>query len=339
MNTADNHAVLAGDIGGTKTNLGLFVKGKRRPRQQVVKTFSSQDAPDLQSIVNDFIHDHPVTIDGACFGVPGPVINGRVKTTNLPWTVSEKGIKGRFGWSRVRLVNDVAVTAMAIPLLRHREVRPLNRAKVRKDGNMALVAPGTGLGQALLVFKDGAAVPVSSEGGHVDFAPTTETEIQLWRHLYRQWGHVSVERVVSGPGLIQIYRWLKDSGLKHSGRLVEPAYVAEMFEQMDPAAAITRAALEHHNPLCAKALRMFVSILGAVCGNLALTATATGGLYLGGGIPPKILPVLQDGTFMKSFTAKGRFRGFLEKIPVRVILNDKAALLGAAHGAFEMTDR
>jgi len=330
----DTHAVLAGDVGGTKTNLGLFVDGKRRPRPVVTATFSSQGAPDLEGLVKEFLETHTATIRAVCFGVPGPVVSGRVRTTNLPWTVSEERIRGRFGWSRVRLVNDVAVTAAAIPCLRQGEVIPLNRAKVRKDRNMALIAPGTGLGQALLLFHDGALIPVSSEGGHVDFAPTTEMEIRLWQYLHRRWGHVSVERVVSGPGLVHIYAWLRASG-----RYREPAYVAEMFRQMDPAAAITRVALEARNPLCLKALRVFVSILGAVCGNLVLTGMATGGLYLGGGIPPKILPVLQDGTFMQSFTAKGRFRGLLEKVAVRVILNDKAALLGAAQTAFEMADR
>jgi glucokinase len=187
---------------------------------------------------------------------------------------------------------------------------------------------------ALLIFKNGEYVPVPSEGGHGDFAPTGEMEIRFWRYLHRRWGHVSIERVVSGPGLVNLYSWLKDAG-----RQREPAYVAGMIREMDPAAAITRAALEYHNPLCRKALEMFVSILGALCGNLALTGMTTGGLYLGGGIPPKILPVLQDGNFMKSFTAKGRFRGLLEKIPIRIILNDKAALLGAAHGALEMTDQ
>ena len=334
MSTADNHVVLAGDIGGTKTNLGLFIMGKSRPRPRVIETFSSQGAPDLEGIVKNFLHSHPADISRACFGVPGPVINGRVRTTNLPWVVSENRFKKRFGWSRVRLVNDVTLTAMAIPLLRNQEVHALNQARVRRDQNMALVAPGTGLGMALLIFKNGEYVPVPSEGGHGDFAPTGEMEIRFWKYLHRQVGHVSIERVVSGPGLVSIYSWLKIAG-----RQREPAYMAKMFEKMDPAAAITRGALERHNPLCRKALDMFVSILGALCGNLALTGMTTGGLYLGGGIPPKILPALKGRGFRRAFVDKGRFKGFLEKIPLRVILNDKAALVGAAHGAFEMTDR
>ncbi len=335
MNTPANHPVLAGDIGGTKTNLGLFVKAKgRRPRPKVVETFSSQGVPDLEGMVTEFLRNHPAAISGACFGVPGPVVSGRVRTTNLPWTVSENHIKEFFGWSRVRLVNDVTLTARAIPLLRSQEVHALNGTKVRKDGNRALVAPGTGLGMAMLIFENGEYIPVSSEGGHVDFAPTVEPQIRFWRYLHKRWGHVSIERVVSGPGLVSIYTWLK-----MARRHREPAYIAEMMNDMDPAAAITRGALEHHNPLCRNALEMFVSILGAVCGNLALTGMTTGGLYLGGGIPPKILPVLQSGRFMRAFVDKGRFKGFLEKIPIRVILNDRAALLGAAHGALELADQ
>lgn len=325
--------VLAGDIGGTKTNLGLFTKGKARPRPNIMVTFSSQGAPDLEGIIEEFMGKHPAIVTGACFGVPGPVVNGRVRTTNLPWTVSEDRIQRRFGWARVRLVNDVTLTATAIPLLRSREVHALNSIRIRNDRNIGLVAPGTGLGMAMLIYRKGEYIPMPSEGGHAAFAPTREREVRFWRYLRKRWGHVSIERVVSGPGLVDIYRWLK-----MGGRQREPAYVARMMKDQDPAAAITRAALEYNNPLCRKALEMFVSILGAICGNLALTGMTTGGLYLGGGIPPKILPFLKGRGFMRAFVNKGRFKEFLEKIPLRVILNDKAALLGAAQGAFEITD-
>jgi glucokinase len=334
VNTHEKHAVLAGDVGGTKTNLGLFTRGKGRPRPRIIDTFPSQEAPDLKSIVREFLDKHSTAVDSACFGVPGPVINGRVRTTNLPWSVSANRMEKHFGWSRVHLVNDVTLTAAAIPLLRSREVHALNGIRVCKDRNMALVAPGTGLGMAMLIFEKGEYIPVPSEGGHVDFAPTREREARFWRYLRKRWGHVSIERIVSGPGLVSIYTWLKIAG-----RHREPAYVARMVHDMDPAAAITQAALEHNNPLCQKALEMFVSILGAVCGNLALTGMTTGGLYLGGGIPPRILPFLKGRGFMHAFVDKGRFKGLLETIPIRVILNDKAALLGAAHRAFEMTDR
>jgi glucokinase len=225
-------------------------------------------------------------------------------------------------------------TAQAIPLLHRNEVLALNRIKTRKGQNLSLVAPGTGLGEALLVFQNGQYIPMSSEGGHADFSPNSEAEITLWRDLHKKFGHVSIERVLSGPGLLNIYSWLKDSG-----QYKEPVWLARKIKEMDPARVIAEAAMNKKSPLCIKSLNMLVCILGAVAGNLALTGMTTGGVYLGGGIPPKVLPVLKKGVFMKAFTDKGRFRGFLEKIPVRVILNDKAALLGAAFRAFELEQK
>ncbi|MCP5054676.1 MAG: glucokinase, partial [bacterium] len=245
------------------------------------------------------------------------------KTTNLPWTVSEDRIKERFNFHHVRLVNDLTATAMAIPLLNNDELFPLNNAPAIKSQNLALVAPGTGLGIAMLIFHNEEYLPIPSEGGHVDFAPNNEEEAELWRYLHRRYGHVSIERVVTGSGLVNIYKWLKDSGRFH-----EPEWLSKKLKEMDPARAITKAAFADNEPGCVKALNMFVSIFGAVAGNLVLTGMTAGGVYLGGGIPPKILPKLKEDIFMKAFTNKGRFRGFLERIPVRVILNDKAALLG-----------
>ncbi len=328
--SGDKPLLLAGDIGGTKTNLGLFRKGKRRPLLKAMETYPSREAPNLEYIVERFLDKRTVAISSGCFGVAGPVISGRCKTTNLPWDVSEVRLKNRFKWSTVRLINDLAATALAVPLLSSREFFSLNKAKARKGQNLALVAPGTGLGQAVLVFRDGGYIPVSSEGGHVDFAPNSEAEVELWRYLHKRFGHVSVERILSGPGLVNVYLWLKDSG-----RYREPAWLARNMKEMDPARAITEAALEGKHPLCVESLNMFVSILGAVAGNLVLTAMTTGGVYLGGGIPPKILPKLQEAIFMQSFTNKGRFKEFLEQIPVKVILNEQAALLGAAHCALE----
>ena len=321
--------VLAGDIGGTKSNLGIFVQGKNRPLLQKTETYSSQTSSNLEDIIQQFLKSHPATIKSACFGVAGPVINGRCKVTNLSWDISESRIKDRFHWQNVCLINDLAVTAMAIPIMTPKELVPLNNARVHKNQNFALVAPGTGLGQALLVVSDGHYIPIPSEGGHVDFAPTNEEQVELWRYLHRKWGHVSIERVASGMGLLSIYSWLKQS--KSYG---EPRYLTEMFRVMDPAKAITQAAMGKNNPLCLKALDMFISILGAAAGNLALTGMTHGGVYLGGGIPPKILPRLKQGLFMKAFTDKGRFKELLEDISVKVIMNDKAALLGAAHYAF-----
>jgi glucokinase len=324
----DKTFVLAGDIGGTKTNLGLFVKGKVRPVPKVIETFSSQNALDLEHIVQQFLEIHPVPVTHACFGIAGPVIKGKSKTTNLPWSISEDRIKKKFDFHHVRLVNDLTATAMAIPLLSKDELYPLNQAASIKEQNLALIAPGTGLGQAMLIYQNNRYLPVPSEGGHADFAPNNEAEMKLWRYLHQHYGHVSIERVVSGSGLVNIYNWLKDSG-----RFNEPEWLKQKLKEMDPAKAITEAALASKDPGCVETLNMFVSIFGAAAGNLALTGITTGGVYLGGGIPPKILSKLKEDIFMEAFTNKGRFKGFLEKIPVKVVLNDKAALIGAAYCA------
>jgi glucokinase len=322
--------VLAGDIGGTKTNVGLFVMGKKRPEPLVVESFASREAPNLENIADGFLKGHPASISSACFGIAGPVINGRCRTTNLPWVVSETQLKRRFHWRHVCLLNDLAAAAIAVPLLRRSEQVPLNKGIPQKKGNLALLSPGTGLGQAMLAFHDGEYVLLSSEGGHISFSPTTEAEIELWRYLRKKFGHVSVERVLSGPGLANIYSWLKDSG-----RFKEPRWLKALLKQGDPAKAISENALQKKQALCVESLRFYVSILGSVAGNLALTSMAVGGVYLGGGIPPKILPALKQGVFLKTFMAKGRFADVLARIPVRVILNDQAALLGAAHAAFK----
>ena len=330
MTSKKKDVVLAGDVGGTKTSVGLFVTGKKRPEPLVVESFASREAPHLENIVEQFLKSHPASISRACFGIAGPVINGRCRATNLPWVVSEAQMKRRFHWRHVRLFNDLAAAAVAVPLLRRSEQVFLNKGIVQKKGNLALLSPGTGLGQAMLIYKDGVYVPLSSEGGHVGFSPTTEAEIELWRYLRKKYGHVSTERVLSGPGLVNVYSWLRDSG-----RFEEPLWLKALMKEGDPAKAISENALRRRQALCVESLRSYVSMLGSAAGNLALTSMAVGGIYLGGGIPPKILPALKKGAFLKAFMAKGRFADFLAQIPVRVILNDKAALLGAAHTAFE----
>jgi len=316
---------LAGDIGGTKTNLGLFIAGGKRPRLKIFRTYPSREAGGLETILEDFLGRYGVRPAGAALGIAGPVVNGRSRTTNLPWVVSEKEIRDRFGWKHVLLVNDLVATAQSIPYLNRNQTFFLNRARAKERGNIGVVAPGTGLGEALLVFQGNRYVAVSSEGGHADFSPNTEDEVLLWRYLREKFGHVSVERVLSGQGLVNIYRWLRSTG-----RYREPEWLAEDMKTMDPAKTISEAALANRTPLCVHSLEQFVAILGGVCGNLALTATTVGGIYLGGGIPAKILPALKDSLFLRAFTGKGRFEGFLTKIPVRVILEGRAALLGAA---------
>lgn len=318
--------VLACDVGGTKVNLGLFVPGKTRPVVQATATFASSSADSLEAIIVQMLERYPSKIKAACFGIAGPVINGECRATNLPWVVSEKKLRRRFGWKWVRLINDLSATALAVPLLNHREIEALNGVRVRKGQNIGLVAPGTGLGQALLVYTGGRYWPVASEGGHADFAPSDESEMGLWYFLHKRFGHVSVERVLSGQGLVNIYDWLKSLG-----DFEESSGVQEEMRTSDPARVITDNAIGGDDPLCRAALQRFCRIFGSMAGNLALTGMTTGGMFLGGGIPPKILPVLLDKNFMAAFNAKGRFEVFMQNIPVRVILNERSALLGAAY--------
>lgn len=328
--SSEQSIVLAGDIGGTKTNLGLFLPGDKRPELVTMESYSSASAPSLQDLIARFVAGNPERIASACFGIAGPVMEGSSKTTNLPWHVSEKDIKERFDWGKVRLINDLTATATAVQLLQDDEIFELNPAAAKADGNAGVVAPGTGLGVALLVAVGGRLYPVPSEGGHADFAPTDDDQVEFWRYLRNKLGHVSVERVLSGPGIREIYSWLRDRG-----DFPEPAWLAERMKSEDPPVVISEAALDQNEPLCIKTLEVFVSILGAYAGNLALTGMTTGGIYLGGGIAPKILPKLKEGGFMTAFLDKGRFRELLSKVPVRVILNDKAALLGAAWCALQ----
>ena len=324
MNGSDQPIVLAGDIGGTKTNLGLFAPGEDRPAMIVMESYSSAHAAGLPELITRFLEAHPQSVSAACFGIAGPVIDGRCKATNLPWEVSEAEIRQNFNWNKVRLINDLAATALAVPLLRGSELSTLN-AMPAESGNIGLVAPGTGLGVSLLVVAAGKLYPIASEGGHVDFAPRNEDEVDLWRFLRQREDHVSVERLASGPGISAIYSWLKKRD-----QYEEPEWFVEKMKANDPPAVISEAALVEKLEPCVKTLRLFVSILGAIAGNLALTGMTTGGMYIGGGIIPRILPILEEADFMGAFADKGRFRDLLSRIPVHVILNDKAALLGAA---------
>jgi glucokinase len=303
----EDSLVLAGDIGATKTNLGLFRRGKKRPILKAAGTYSSRRAPNLEHIVERFLAKHQVRVGNA-----------------------EAGMKRQFQLSHICLINDLAATALAVPLLNKKELFPLNKAEVKRGQNLAVLAPGTGLGTGFLIPWGGKYIPISSEGGHVDFSPNNKAEVELWQYLREEYGHVSIERVISGPGLVNIYSWLKDSG-----RYSEPAWLANQIKEMEPAAVISEVGLANGHPLCVEALNVFVSVLGAVAGNLALTAMTTGGVYLGGGIPPKILPKLQEPLFIQAYKNKGRFLKILERIPVRVILNEKAALLGAAQWGFD----
>lgn len=323
--------ILAGDIGGTKTHLGIYEIDAGGPRTVATVTYPSQEVIGLEEMISDMLDRHEVPVAAACFGIACPVVGGACSPTNLSWSVSEESLRNRFGWQKVQLLNDLATTAIAAPRLEPAALTPLNTGQPQTNGNMAVVAPGTGLGQALLLATQKGYRPVASEGGHADFAPNDQAEVGLWRFLHQRFGHVSNERVLSGQGLVNIFEWLRSG----DDMVPSPAVQQAMgFE--DPAAVITRYAIEDDDALCQEVLQRFCRILGAVAGNLALTGMATGGVYLGGGIPPKILPALQTTAFMEGFTAKGRFSEFMAAIPVQVICEDRAALIGASQRAYEL---
>ena len=322
--------ILAGDIGGTKTNVALLEsEGGELGMVVAQRTYPSAEYDSLEAILREFIAERRPKLRHACFGVAGPVIEGRVETPNLAWDVSAAALVEALGIEHVSLINDLEATAHGIVALKQDQLFVLNGGKQRPDGNRALIAAGTGLGMAGIVHHEGHYHPSPSEGGHIDFAPRTPTEIELLHYLAEKYsGHVSYERVLSGPGLVNIYCFLRDRKV-----VEEPGWLAEQIESGDDAKAISAAALAGKSELAVRALDMFVSVYGAMAGNLALLMVATGGLYIGGGIAPKILEKLKDGAFMRAFTNKGRFAPFVADIPVHVILDDKTALYGAARYA------
>jgi glucokinase len=318
--------ILAGDIGGTKTNLGLFdlTGGALVLRNQ--QSYPSKNYPGLESIIREFISAGE-TITAAGFGVAGPVIEGRSITTNLPWHVEAKSLASMLNLDSVELLNDLEATAHGIAELKPDEFVTLNEGASAK-GNAALIAAGTGFGTASLFWDGRELMPSAGEGGHMDFAPRNELEIRLFRSLLPKYQRVSIERVLSGPGLFVIYQFLRDVNFA-----AESPAIAERLKDHDPSSVVANAALAHESELCVKALDMFTAIYGAVAGNVALQLKAVAGVYVGGGIAPKIIDKLKDGTFLKAFTDKGRLASLLEAIPVRVIMNDKTALLGSARVA------
>ena len=323
--------ILAGDIGGTKTNLAVFTteSGLRAPFAEAA--FPSADYPSLEVLVQEFLSRNEIKVDRASFGVAGPVVNGKSKITNLPWMMDETHIEDALGIASVHLLNDLLALAYAVPFLTTNDLHALNKGRAVSGGSMAVVAPGTGLGEAYLTWDGTTYRAYASEGGHADFAPSNALETGLLHYLLKRFEHVSYERVCSGSGLVNIYDYLKDSGYAE-----EPDWLADqMISAYDRTPVIVQAALDKDRPcrLCLATLEMFISILGAEAGNMALKVMATGGVYLGGGIPPRILSALKDGPFMETFGRKGRMSKLMEAFPVYVILNPKAALLGAAcHG-------
>jgi glucokinase len=317
--------ILAGDVGGTKVHLALydFIDGKLKHARD--EKYPAKEYSGLEEIVKEFLAADKVT--AACFGVPGPVRDGRLRLTNLPWTLDSREIARDLGVAHVFLINDLEANGYGIAELSGEQIYTLAAGDASQIGNRALIAAGTGLGEGYLVWNGRMHVPYPSEGGHADFAPRNEDEIDLLRFLKQKYnGRISFERVVSGMGMTGIYEFLREvRGVE------EPAWLAEKIAAVDdPNSVITEMALSAKSEICEKALDMFVSAYGAEAGNLALKVLSVGGLYIGGGIVPRILEKLKDGSFIKSFTDKGRLSQLLINMPVRVILDSRAALLGAA---------
>lgn len=319
--------ILAADVGGTKTLLGLFEPaGGRPPRVLREESLPSAEFDSFEALLDEFLSGRRARIDACAIGVAGPVVGGRSKVVNLRWPVDERKVARRVGTRRARVLNDLEAAAWAVPTLAGRQTVSLTPGLRGRPGNAALIAAGTGLGMALLHWDGERHVPFASEGGHQGFAPRDELELDLARHLQRRYGRASVERAVSGPGLSAIYRFLVDSG-----RARETSQMRGLLDDASDAnAAVAHAGLEGLDPAASRALDLFCSLYGAAAGDLALVARAVGGVWIGGGIAPKILPRLKGGAFLRSFRDKGRLSGLVEKIPLRVVLEPRAALLGAA---------
>jgi glucokinase len=316
--------LLAGDVGGTKTLLGLFLDSPGRPRLVDACAFATRDYPGLGEVIEAFLRAQPSPgprLAGASFGVAGPIVNQVVRLTNVPWVVDASEVAARFAIPKVTLLNDLQAMAYSVPVLEPGEVAVVQEGRAVGTGNAALIAAGTGLGEALLHYVGGRFIPSPTEGGHADFAPRTADEMALLEHLVSRFGRADYERVISGPGLANIHLFTHPAGCAACD--VGPGQAA-------PPSVVSAAALERRCPACVRALEIFVSVYGAEAGNLALRSVATSGVFVGGGIAPKILPALQDGRFIAAFRAKAPMEPFLSRVPVSVILNDRAGLLGAA---------
>jgi glucokinase len=324
--------ILAGDVGATKVHLALYKFDRGQLLTAHDRKFSARDFPGLVQVVEAFLVEckqflgQPVDVLAACFGVPGPVRHGRLKLTNLPWILDSSQLAIDLKIPHVFLINDLEANGYGVPELTPDQILVLSKGDVNAEGNRGLIAAGTGLGEAILVWDGHHHLPMASEGGHSDFAARNEEEIDLLRYLQKTLnGRVSSERVISGIGLANVYAFCRDVK-----RMEEPAWLKDRMRTEDPNAVIGELGESGASELCVEALHIFVSAYGAEAGNLALKVLAVGGMYVGGGIAPKLLKKMQDGTFMKAFVDKGRLSDLLVQTPVRLILESRAALMGAA---------
>jgi glucokinase len=322
--------ILAGDVGGTKTDLGLFKHSAGTLELVREHRYATAKFDSLEAVCVDFVGAGAV--NAACLGVPGPIIDGRAHATNVPWELSSATLSRALKGVPVRLLNDLTAIAYGMVNLKPSEFVVLHPAEnPPAHGNIAVIAAGTGLGESSLVWEGDKYYAVASEGGHADFAPHNAEQIELLRSLAAEFGHVSYERVLSGPGLWNVYQFLR-----RESHVEEPAWLSAQIAAGDASAAVSEAAIAGRDPVCVQALTMFCDIYGSEAANLALKVLALGGVYLGGGIAPKILPMLTNGTFVRGFLAKGRLNEILKRMEVRVSLNPAAGLLGAAHVAAGM---
>ena len=321
---------LVGDIGGTKTNIALLeLSGNGKFRIVLEKNYSSKNYDSLRTIVKEFIEENKdIKITSACFGVAGPVKDGLCDATNLPWLVNSKKIAEllKINQNLVSLLNDLEAAAYGIEVLEEKDVYVLNKGIEQPYGNRCLISAGTGLGESIIFWDGKGYKPSASEGGHADFAARNKIEIDLLNYLINKYGRISYERILSGPGLLNVYNFFKDTTYQNT-----PAWLLERLKNGDPSAAISETAILKKDEACEKTLELFVSVYGAEAGNLALIALATSGVYIGGGIAPKILDKLKEGGFMQAFTHKGRLSVLVSQMPVKVILNDKIPLLGCGN--------
>jgi glucokinase len=321
---------LAGDIGGTKTRLAVVGVSGSRLRIEREVTYASRDYAGFETLLEEFLSGSGIP-SHAAFGIAGPVQGREARTTNLPWHIDADVLEERFGLARCTLLNDLEATAWGIGALGDEDLLTLQSGAPDACGNAAVIAAGTGLGEAGLYWDGRGHRPFATEGGHASFSPADEMDIALLRHFQQKHRHVSWERVVSGPGLLGLHEFLT---LYRQASV--PTWLTEQMREGDASAAVAQAALTGRDDICLESLTWFVRLYGAEAGNLALKTMSRGGLYVGGGITPKILPLLQEGAFLDAFCDKGRMRPLLEAMPVRVILNDRAALYGPALRAAQL---